>query len=92
MFACDLGTNLAIGSKPVSGPERIVEHEIQFELARRVLDAAGDKPVAVLLTNGRPLALTDLEHVRMFGSEGDLEGWRLHTEFSEDGGKTWTER
>ena len=37
MFACDLGTNLAIGSEPVSGPERIVEHEIQFELARRVL-------------------------------------------------------
>ena len=29
----------------------------QLELARRVVAAAGDKPVAVVLTNGRPLAL-----------------------------------
>ncbi len=48
----------------------------QEELARRVLDAAGDKPVVVLLTNGRPLAIPFLaEHAPAL-----LETWYLGTE------------
>ena len=48
----------------------------QLELARRVIEAAGDKPVAVLLTNGRPLALRDLDVV----APSILEVWHLGTE------------
>ena len=48
----------------------------QLELARRVIAAAGDKPVAVVLTNGRPLALTDLDAV----APSILEVWHLGTE------------
>ena len=48
----------------------------QLELARRVIAAAGDKPVAVLLTNGRPLALTDLDAI----APSILEVWHLGSE------------
>ena len=48
----------------------------QLELARRVIEAAGDKPVAVVLTNGRPLALTGLDAV----APSILEAWHLGTE------------
>jgi beta-glucosidase len=45
-------------------------------LARRVIEAAGERPVAVLLTNGRPLALTDLDAI----APSILEVWHLGTE------------
>src|SRR5690606_35870549 len=48
----------------------------QLELARRVIEAAGDKPVAVLLTNGRPLALAELDAI----APSILEVWHLGTE------------
>lgn len=48
----------------------------QLELARRVIEAAGDTPVAVVLTSGRPLALTDLDAV----APSILEVWHLGTE------------
>jgi len=48
----------------------------QLELARRVIEAAGDKPVVVVLTNGRPLALGDLDAV----APSILEVWQLGTE------------
>ena len=48
----------------------------QLELARRVIAAAGDRPVAVVLTNGRPLALGDLDAV----APSILEAWHLGTE------------
>ncbi len=48
----------------------------QLELARRVIAAAGDKPVAVLLTNGRPLALDDLDAI----APSILEVWHLGSE------------
>ncbi|MDT7855036.1 beta-glucosidase BglX [Rubrivirga sp. S365] len=48
----------------------------QLELARRVIAAAGDKPVVVVLTNGRPLALGALDAV----APTILEAWHLGTE------------
>ncbi|WP_218830441.1 beta-glucosidase BglX [Rubrivirga marina] len=48
----------------------------QLELARRVIEAAGDTPVAVVLTNGRPLALADLDAI----APSILEVWHLGTE------------
>ena len=48
----------------------------QLELARRVIAAAGDKPVAVLLTNGRPLALSELDAI----APSILEVWHLGSE------------
>lgn len=48
----------------------------QMELARRVIEAAGEKPVVVVLTNGRPLALADLDAV----APAILETWYLGTE------------
>ncbi|GAB5536619.1 MAG: glycoside hydrolase family 3 N-terminal domain-containing protein [Rubricoccaceae bacterium] len=48
----------------------------QLELARRVIAAAGDKPVVVVLTNGRPLALTELDAI----APSILETWHLGTE------------
>ena len=48
----------------------------QLELARRVIAAAGDKPVVVVLTNGRPLALGALDEV----APTILEAWHLGTE------------
>ena len=48
----------------------------QMELARRVIAAAGDRPVAVVLTNGRPLALADLDAI----APSILETWHLGTE------------
>ena len=48
----------------------------QLALARRVIEAAGDKPVAVVLTNGRPLALGDLDAV----APSILETWHLGSE------------
>jgi beta-glucosidase len=48
----------------------------QLELARRVIEAAGDRPVAVVLTNGRPLALADLDAM----APSILETWHLGTE------------
>ena len=48
----------------------------QLELARRVMEAAGDRPVAVVLTNGRPLALGALDEI----APSILETWHLGTE------------
>lgn len=48
----------------------------QKELARAVLSAAGDKPVVVLLTNGRPLAIPHLAET----APAILETWYLGTE------------
>ncbi|MDT0631010.1 beta-glucosidase BglX [Rubrivirga litoralis] len=48
----------------------------QLDLARRVIAAAGDKPVVVVLTNGRPLALGALDAV----APTILEAWHLGTE------------
>lgn len=48
----------------------------QLELARRVIEAAGDRPVAVVLTNGRPLALSGLDAI----APSILEAWHLGTE------------
>ena len=48
----------------------------QLALARRVIEAAGDRPVVVVLTNGRPLALSDLDAV----APAILETWHLGTE------------
>ncbi|MEM1115687.1 MAG: beta-glucosidase BglX [Bacteroidota bacterium] len=48
----------------------------QIELARRVLEAAGDRPVVVLVTSGRPLALADLDAV----APSILYVWHLGTE------------
>ena len=48
----------------------------QLELARRVIDAAGDTPVVVVLTNGRPLALGALDAI----APTILEVWHLGTE------------
>jgi beta-glucosidase len=48
----------------------------QLELARRVIAAAGDRPVAVVLTNGRPLALSGLDAI----APSILEAWHLGTE------------
>jgi beta-glucosidase len=48
----------------------------QLELARRVIEAAGDTPVAVVLTNGRPLALSGLDAI----APSILEAWHLGTE------------
>ncbi len=48
----------------------------QLALARRVIEAAGDKPVAVVLTNGRPLALGALDAV----APSILETWYLGSE------------
>ncbi len=48
----------------------------QLALARRVIEAAGTKPVAVVLTNGRPLALGDLDAV----APSILETWYLGSE------------
>ena len=48
----------------------------QLELARRVIAAADGKPVVVVLTNGRPLALADLDAV----APSILEAWHLGTE------------
>ena len=48
----------------------------QLELARAVLAAAGDRPVVVVLTNGRPLALGALDAVALT----ILEAWHLGTE------------
>ncbi len=48
----------------------------QLELARRVIEAAGDKPVAVVLTNGRPLALGELDEI----APAILETWHLGNE------------
>jgi beta-glucosidase len=45
-------------------------------LAQRVLEAAGDKPVVVVLTNGRPLALADLAT----RAPAILETWQLGVE------------
>jgi beta-glucosidase len=49
---------------------------IQDDLARRVLAAAGGKPVVVVLTNGRPLAIPDL----VASAPAILETWHLGTE------------
>src|SRR5690606_37043318 len=46
---------------------------VQQELAARVLEAAGDKPVVVLLTNGRPLAIPELAEA----APAILETWYL---------------
>ena len=65
----------------------ILEGELDFDSIRvesNRVDGSGKV--------GDVIAATHLEHVRVFGSEGDLVGWRQHTKFSEDGGKTWTER
>lgn len=48
----------------------------QRELALRVLEAAGDTPVAVVLTNGRPLAIPDLAEA----APAILEAWHLGSE------------
>ena len=48
----------------------------QQALARRVLEAAGDKPVVVLLTNGRPLAIPYLAEA----APAILEVWHLGSE------------
>ena len=48
----------------------------QIDLARRVIEAAGDKPVVVVLTNGRPLALSELDAI----APSILEAWHLGTE------------
>ena len=48
----------------------------QLALARRVIEAAGDTPVAVVLTNGRPLALGALDEI----APSILETWHLGTE------------
>ncbi len=48
----------------------------QEELARRVLEAAGDKPVVVVLTNGRPLAIPYLAEA----APAILEVWHLGSE------------
>ncbi len=48
----------------------------QLELARRVIAAAGDVPVVVVLTNGRPLALGALDEI----APTILEAWHLGTE------------
>ncbi|WP_445619891.1 beta-glucosidase BglX [Kushneria sp. Sum13] len=48
----------------------------QLELARRVLETAGDTPVATVLFNGRPLALTELDDM----APAILEAWWPGTE------------
>lgn len=48
----------------------------QEQLARRVLAAAGDKPVVVVLTNGRPLAIPYLADA----APAILETWQLGVE------------
>jgi len=42
VLARDLGANLTIGGETVGGPERIVEHEVELQLAGRVLMIALD--------------------------------------------------
>ncbi|MCM2972571.1 beta-glucosidase BglX [Larsenimonas suaedae] len=49
---------------------------MQLELARRVLEAAGDTPVATVLFNGRPLTLTELDGM----APAILEAWWPGTE------------
>ena len=41
-FARDLGADLAIGRQPVAGAQRVVEREVELELAGRVLVVALD--------------------------------------------------
>ena len=48
----------------------------QEALARRVIEAAGDKPVVVLLTNGRPLAIPYLAEA----APAIVEVWHLGSE------------
>ena len=48
----------------------------QEELARRVIEAAGEKPLVVLLTNGRPLAIPYLAEA----APAILEVWQLGIE------------
>ncbi|MDX1545474.1 MAG: beta-glucosidase BglX [Rhodothermales bacterium] len=48
----------------------------QLELARRVIAAAGEKPVVVLITSGRPLALGALDAV----APAILDVWHLGVE------------
>ena len=48
----------------------------QEELARRVIEAAGEKPLVVLLTNGRPLAIPFLAEA----APAILEVWQLGVE------------
>ena len=48
----------------------------QAELARRVIEAAGEKPLVVLLTNGRPLAVPYLAEA----APAILEVWQLGVE------------
>jgi beta-glucosidase len=48
----------------------------QAELALRVIEAAGDRPVAVVLTNGRPLAIPEVAEA----APAILEAWHLGSE------------
>ncbi len=48
----------------------------QTTLARRVIEAAGDKPVVVVLTNGRPLAIPYVAEA----APAILESWQLGIE------------
>ena len=41
-LAGDLGADLPIGGEPVGGAQAVVEHQVEFELARRVLMIALD--------------------------------------------------
>ena len=40
VLACDLGTDLSVRGEAVSGAQRVVEHEVELELTRRVLVVA----------------------------------------------------
>ena len=48
----------------------------QLDLARRVIEAAGERSVVVVLTSGRPLAIPDLAEI----APAILETWHLGTE------------
>ncbi|OHV08032.1 beta-glucosidase BglX [Kushneria phosphatilytica] len=67
---------LALGERQEYADEAASRADIrlpgmQLELARRVIEAVGDKPVATVLFNGRPLELTDLEAI----APAMLEAW-----------------
>ncbi|RKR07616.1 beta-glucosidase [Kushneria sinocarnis] len=67
---------LALGERQEYADEAASRADIrlpgmQLELARQVIEAAGDKPVATVLFNGRPLDLTDLDAI----APAMLEAW-----------------
>ena len=72
---------LALGEDEADADEAASRADIglpgaQLELARRVLTEADDMPVATVLFNGRPLALTELDEI----APAILEAWWPGTE------------